>query len=200
MAKSIRSKVKKRLRTVKRGVVKAELLNPTSKLGVREVQKGEKMREALSGYLKPGVCRTAPPVWPTRPAPHSRCSPHDSPPPPPPTQSSRRETRFALTTLRRRSLSTTGSRAPTSVRAGWRTRATHAWARTAPRSAGSAAMRRQPGRCVPRTTTRTCGQRIALSRCRSRRGSARRARAPATRPALVGDPGSWDGNGRRMAG
>jgi len=83
MAKSIRSKVKKRLRTVKRGVVKAELLNPTSKLGVREVQKGEKMREALSGYLKPGVCRTAPPVWPTRPAPHSRCSPHDSPPPPP---------------------------------------------------------------------------------------------------------------------
>ena len=83
MAKSIRSKVKKRLRTVKRGVVKAELLNPTSKLGVREVQKGEKMREALSGYIKPGACRTAPPDWPTRPARYSRCprcSPHASPP------------------------------------------------------------------------------------------------------------------------
>ena len=86
MAKSIRSKVKKRLRTVKRGVVKAELLNPTSKLGVREIQKGEKLREALSGYIKPGACRTAPPDWPTRPARHSRdthacCSPHASPPP-----------------------------------------------------------------------------------------------------------------------
>ena len=40
---------------------------------------------------------------------------------------------------------------------------------------------------------KTCGRRIALSRCRSRRGSARRARAPATRPALVADPGSWVG-------
>ena len=71
MAKSIRSKVKKRLRTVKRGVVKAQLQDPTSKLGVREVQKGEKLREALSGYIKPSACRTAPPVWPAR----SRCSP-----------------------------------------------------------------------------------------------------------------------------
>ena len=60
MAKSIRSKVKKRLRTVKRGVVKAQLQDPTSKLGVREVQKGEKLREALSGYIKPSACRTAP--------------------------------------------------------------------------------------------------------------------------------------------
>ena len=71
MAKSIRSKVKKRLRTVKRGVVKAQLQDPTSKLGVREVQKGEKLREALSGYIKPSARRTAPPVWPAR----SRCSP-----------------------------------------------------------------------------------------------------------------------------
>ena len=71
MAKSIRSKVKKRLRTVKRGVVKAQLQDPTSKLGVREVQKGEKMREALSGYIKPSARCTAPPVWPAR----SRCSP-----------------------------------------------------------------------------------------------------------------------------
>ena len=55
MAKSIRSKVKKRLRTVKRGVVKKELLDPSSKLGKREVQKEVKLMEALSGHLKPGV-------------------------------------------------------------------------------------------------------------------------------------------------
>ena len=65
MAKSIRSKVKKRLRTVKRGVVKAELLNPTSKLGVREIQKGEKLREALSGYIKPGARPASVPDRPT---------------------------------------------------------------------------------------------------------------------------------------
>ena len=64
MAKSIRSKVKKRLRTVKRGVVKAELQNPTSKLGVREAQKGEKLREALSGYIKPGVLLSTGPLGP----------------------------------------------------------------------------------------------------------------------------------------
>lgn len=58
MAKSIRSKVKKRLRTVKRGVVKSELTKPTSKLGVREVQKSEKLQEALSGYIKPGTHST----------------------------------------------------------------------------------------------------------------------------------------------
>ena len=38
MAKGLRSKVKKRLRTVKRGVVKNELKDPTSKLGVREAK------------------------------------------------------------------------------------------------------------------------------------------------------------------
>ena len=54
MAKSLRSKVKKRLRTVKRGVVKRELANPDSKLGVREVQKESKLREALSGFIQPG--------------------------------------------------------------------------------------------------------------------------------------------------
>lgn len=55
MAKSIRSKVKKRLRTVKRGVIKSELTKPTSKLGVRETQKSAKLQEAMSGYIKPGV-------------------------------------------------------------------------------------------------------------------------------------------------
>lgn len=54
MAKSIRSKVKKRFRTVKRGVVKRELANPDSKLGKRETQKEAKIREALSGHLQPG--------------------------------------------------------------------------------------------------------------------------------------------------
>ena len=159
MAKSIRSKVKKRLRTVKRGVVKAQLQDPTSKLGVREVQKGDKMREALSGYIKPSAC-------PHRSSRLARSvALLTARPAPPPAQPRRRETRFALTTRRRRSLSTIGSRAPTSARAGSRTRATRWWARTAPSSEGSAATRRQPGQCARRTTTITCGRRIALSRC-----------------------------------
>lgn len=54
MAKGLRAKVKKRLRTVKRGVIKKELRDPTSKLGKREVQKESKNREALSGHLEPG--------------------------------------------------------------------------------------------------------------------------------------------------
>lgn len=62
MAKSIRSKVKKRLRTVKRGVVKSELKNPASKLGVRSTQKTEKLKEALSGYIKPGAQTTTTPA------------------------------------------------------------------------------------------------------------------------------------------
>ena len=53
MAKSIRSKVKKRLRTVKRGVVKRELATPGSKLNAREVAKAVKNEEALAGYIKP---------------------------------------------------------------------------------------------------------------------------------------------------
>ena len=55
MAKSIRSKVKKRLRSVKRAVIKRDLRDPTTKLGVREVAKQAKLQEATSGYLKPGV-------------------------------------------------------------------------------------------------------------------------------------------------
>ena len=53
MAKSIRSKVKKRLRTVKRGVVKKELVTPGTKLNARELAKEAKLQEALSGHLKP---------------------------------------------------------------------------------------------------------------------------------------------------
>jgi len=54
MAKSLRSKVKKRFRTVKRGVVKRTLSDPTTKLGKRETQKEQKIREALSGFIQPG--------------------------------------------------------------------------------------------------------------------------------------------------
>ena len=54
MAKGLRCKVKKRLRNVKRGVVKRELRDPSSKLGKREVQKETKNLEALSGFLQPG--------------------------------------------------------------------------------------------------------------------------------------------------
>jgi hypothetical protein len=57
MAKSLRSKVKKRLRTVKRGILKRELATEGSKMNVREVQKEEKLLEALSGHLKPPVNR-----------------------------------------------------------------------------------------------------------------------------------------------
>ena len=57
MAKSIRSKVKKRMRSVKRGVVKQELKNGDSKLGSRRVIVNEKLVEASSGYIRPG--------WPT---------------------------------------------------------------------------------------------------------------------------------------
>ena len=55
MAKGLRCKVKKRFRTVKRGVVKQQLRDPESKLGRREVQKEAKLREALSGDIKPGT-------------------------------------------------------------------------------------------------------------------------------------------------
>ena len=55
MAKSIRSKVKKRLRTVKRGVVKEQLLDPTSKIGKRTTQIAAKLAEAATGFLQPGV-------------------------------------------------------------------------------------------------------------------------------------------------
>ena len=52
MAKSIRSKVKKRLRTVKRGVVKRELVTPGTSHNDREVSKSAKAAQALSGHLK----------------------------------------------------------------------------------------------------------------------------------------------------
>uniref|UniRef100_A0A7S3FI33 Uncharacterized protein n=1 Tax=Haptolina ericina TaxID=156174 RepID=A0A7S3FI33_9EUKA len=53
MAKSIRSKVKKRLRTVKRGVVKEQLLDSTSKIGKRTTQIAAKLAEAATGFLQP---------------------------------------------------------------------------------------------------------------------------------------------------
>uniref|UniRef100_A0A7S0Q6D2 Uncharacterized protein n=1 Tax=Coccolithus braarudii TaxID=221442 RepID=A0A7S0Q6D2_9EUKA len=54
MAKSIRSKVKKRLRTVKRGVVKREQADPSTKLGAGVQKVKEKLAEAASGYIAPG--------------------------------------------------------------------------------------------------------------------------------------------------
>ena len=57
MAKSIRSKVKKRLRTVKRGVVKEQLLDPTSKIGKRTTQIAAKLAEAAEASLsRPSPC------------------------------------------------------------------------------------------------------------------------------------------------
>lgn len=55
MAKSIRSKVKKRLRSVKRGVIKKQLLDPESKIGVRTTQIAAKLAEAATGHLQPGM-------------------------------------------------------------------------------------------------------------------------------------------------
>jgi len=54
MAKSIRSKVKKRLRSVKRGVLKRELADPASKLGVPQARVKETLAQAATGYIKPG--------------------------------------------------------------------------------------------------------------------------------------------------
>ena len=47
------AQVKKRLRTLKRGVVKRELKDATSKLGVRPAKVSEKLTEAASGYIRP---------------------------------------------------------------------------------------------------------------------------------------------------
>lgn len=52
MAKSLRSKVKKRLRTVKRGVVKRELTTKGTSHNDRELAKTSKLNEALSGHVK----------------------------------------------------------------------------------------------------------------------------------------------------
>ena len=54
MAKSIRSKVKKRLRTVKRGILKEQLDDPASKIGVRRTAVQSKLTEAATGHLAPG--------------------------------------------------------------------------------------------------------------------------------------------------
>eukprot|EP00967_Tisochrysis_lutea_P051559 scaffold63700_cov27-Tisochrysis_lutea.AAC.4 len=53
MAKSIRSKVKKRLRSVKRSVIKKQKLDPSSKLGEGGARAAEKLKEAVTGYIKP---------------------------------------------------------------------------------------------------------------------------------------------------
>ena len=57
MAKGIRSKIKKRLRTVKRGVIKREMKTPGTVHHDREVSKASKAKDALSGYLEPGKQR-----------------------------------------------------------------------------------------------------------------------------------------------
>lgn len=57
MAKSIRSKVKKRLRTVKRGVIKKELVTSGTQHNDREVSKAKKYKDAQAGYLEPGKQR-----------------------------------------------------------------------------------------------------------------------------------------------
>lgn len=54
MAKSIRSKVKKRLRTVKRGVIKSQLDDPSSKVGTRRTAVLSKLAEAATGHIAPG--------------------------------------------------------------------------------------------------------------------------------------------------
>lgn len=57
MAKSIRSKVKKRLRTVKRTILKQQLDDPTSKTGVRRTAVQAKLAEAATGHLKPAKAK-----------------------------------------------------------------------------------------------------------------------------------------------
>ena len=57
MAKSIRSKVKKRLRTVKRSVIKKRNITPGTQQNERELRKEKKTEEALSGFLDPGKSR-----------------------------------------------------------------------------------------------------------------------------------------------
>ena len=57
MAKGIRSKIKKRLRTVKRGVIKRELTKPGTSHNDREVTKAGKLAEALSGHIAPAKIR-----------------------------------------------------------------------------------------------------------------------------------------------
>jgi hypothetical protein len=53
MAKSIRSKVKKRLRSVKRSVIKKERLDLSSKLGEGGAKALELLKEAATGHIRP---------------------------------------------------------------------------------------------------------------------------------------------------
>ena len=54
MAKSLRSKVKKRHRTVKRGVLKRSQMIPGTAQFDGEASKAKKTQEALSGHIEPG--------------------------------------------------------------------------------------------------------------------------------------------------
>jgi len=54
MAKSIRSKVKKRLRTVKRTILKQQLDDPSSKIGVRTTTVQAKLAQAATGFVDVG--------------------------------------------------------------------------------------------------------------------------------------------------
>ena len=73
MAKSIRSKVKKRLRTVKRGILKEQLEDKTSKMGTRRTAIQSKLAEAATGHLDPGKLHARP-----RPATAAVCPCHPS--------------------------------------------------------------------------------------------------------------------------
>jgi hypothetical protein len=72
MAKSIRSKVKKRLRTVKRSVIKKQRLDPTSKLGEGGARAQQLLNEAATGHIRPRApaphCCLAVHAMPTRAA------------------------------------------------------------------------------------------------------------------------------------
>jgi len=57
MAKSIRSKVKKRLRTVKRTILKDQLDDSGSKVGIRRTSVQAKLAEAATGHLQPGKAK-----------------------------------------------------------------------------------------------------------------------------------------------
>jgi len=58
MAKSIRSKVKKRLRSVKRSVIKKQRQDPTSKLGEGAAKALELLKEASTGHIAPREARS----------------------------------------------------------------------------------------------------------------------------------------------
>ena len=135
MAKSIRSKVKKRLRSVKRTVIKKQRLDPASKLGEGGAKALEILQDAKSGHLRPRVCRPFPPnparktPAPGVPTPSLHCA-----------QPARRRTRSGMTARMQSSRSTTGGRGRISGRAmSASRRAMRWWARRAPSSAATVA-------------------------------------------------------------